>query len=41
MMASIELLNRAMVHDDSKLESPEKEMFDKYTPLLKETTYGS
>jgi hypothetical protein len=23
------------------LESPEKELFDKYTPLLKETTYGS
>ena len=32
---------RASVHDASKLESPEKELFDQYTPLLKATTYGS
>lgn len=32
---------RAWGHDDSKLESPEKELFDKYTPLLKGATYGS
>lgn len=39
--ASIELINRANVHDNSKLESPEKEMFDEFTPKLKDCTYGS
>jgi len=39
--AAIELLKRANKHDDTKLESPEKELFDEYTPKLKETTYGS
>lgn len=39
--ASIELLRRASVHDDSKLVSPEKEVFDEYTPKLKGSTYGS
>src|SRR5699024_4595177 len=38
---SKELLDRAIVHDDSKLESPEKEYFDEYTPKLKGTTFGS
>lgn len=28
-------------HDKSKLEEPEKSYFDKYTPKLKELTYGS
>lgn len=32
---------RAWFHDNSKLESPEKELFDKYTPLLNGLTYGS
>ena len=32
---------RAGVHDNSKLESPEKELFDEYTPKLKDCTYGS
>lgn len=32
---------RAMVHDDSKLKSPEKEVFDEMTPKLKGSTYGS
>ena len=32
---------RGRDHDTSKLESPEKELFDKYTPLLQDTTYGS
>lgn len=32
---------RASAHDASKLESPEKELFDQYTSLLKSTTYGS
>ena len=27
--------------DNSKLESPEKELFDEYTPKLKDCTYGS
>lgn len=39
--ASIELIRRANVHDDSKLESPEKELFDEFTPKLKGCTYGS
>lgn len=32
---------RLIAHDSSKLQSPEKEIFDKYTPMLKGTTYGS
>ena len=32
---------RAFNHDKSKLESPEREIFDEYTPKLKNTTYGS
>ncbi len=32
---------RGYDHDASKLASPERELFDKYTPLLKNTTYGS
>jgi len=36
-----ELLSRADNHDTSKLRSPEKEIFDIYTPKLKGTTYGS
>lgn len=38
---SIELLKRANRHDDSKLKSPEKELFDEFTPKLKSCTYGS
>ena len=40
-IARIELKNRAKEHDKSKLESPEKEMFDEYTPKLAGCTYGS
>lgn len=36
-----ELIRRANVHDNSKLKSPEKELFDEYTPMLKKATYGS
>lgn len=36
-----ELLNRAEQHDQSKLQSPEREVFDEYTPLLRASTYGS
>lgn len=39
--ASSELIRRANVHDHSKLESPEKELFDEFTPKLKDCTYGS
>lgn len=38
---AINLLNRATVHDDSKLVSPELEIFDEFTPKLKDCTYGS
>lgn len=37
----MELLNRSVVHDNSKLETPEKELFDEYTPKLKDAIYGS
>lgn len=36
-----ELLRRAMLHDESKLKSPEIEYFTKYTPKLAEATYMS
>lgn len=39
--AAKELMNRAMVHDDSKLKSPEVEYFDEFTPQLQALTYGS
>jgi hypothetical protein len=35
------LLQRSLVHDDSKLHSPEKEVFDEFTPKLAASTYGS
>lgn len=35
------LLLKADTHDKSKLEEPEKEMFDEYTPKLKEMKFGS
>lgn len=35
------LMERAHEHDLSKLQEPERELFDKYTPLLRDTTYGS
>jgi hypothetical protein len=37
----IEMQKRAIVHDDSKLYTPEKEAFDEMTPLLAGVTYGS
>jgi len=37
----LELLNRIAHHDSSKLRIPEKEIFDKYTPKLKNSIYGS
>lgn len=35
------LVNRAHEHDQSKLESPEKEAYDVITPRLRGLTYGS
>jgi hypothetical protein len=37
----LELLRRAQAHDRSKLEDPEREAFDRMTPLLKTLTYGT
>ena len=39
--AAQELIKRGSVHDSSKLESPEKELFDEFTPKLKNSTYDS
>jgi hypothetical protein len=36
-----DLMSRAIYHDASKLKSPEKEVFDEFTPKLKASTYGS
>lgn len=41
MTFSCELLRRAQIHDKSKLVSPEKELFDEFTPLLKGVVFGS
>jgi hypothetical protein len=35
------LTTRAMMHDRSKLKSPEKEMFDRTRPLLDKYPYGT
>lgn len=40
-MAASELLERARLHDQSKLHSPEKELFDEMTPKLANMKYGS
>lgn len=36
-----ELINRGELHDQTKLESPEVELFTEYTSVLSNTTYGS
>lgn len=36
-----ELIQRALVHDESKMKSPEVDIFTEYTPKLKRSTYGS
>lgn len=41
VMSARALLFRATQHDESKLQNPEKEAFDKLTPKLKSLTYGS
>ncbi len=40
-LAISNLYERSQVHDQSKLESPEIEVFDEYTDKLKASTYGS
>lgn len=39
--SAAELIKRGSVHDDSKLVSPEKEAFDRMTPILAKLTYGT
>lgn len=36
-----EIVNRSLIHDQSKLESPEVEVFNEFTPKLAGSTYGS
>jgi hypothetical protein len=38
---AIEFIKRGQVHDDSKLNSPEKEYFDRETPKLASLVYGT
>jgi hypothetical protein len=38
---AVELLKRGELHDASKLGDEERKMFAKYTPMLKNITYGS
>ena len=35
------LMIRAEMHDQTKLQQPEVEIFEEYTPKLRDTTYGS
>jgi hypothetical protein len=39
--AAVKLIERGNVHDNSKLEEPEKSDFDRLTPILKTLTFGS
>jgi hypothetical protein len=36
-----EMIKRGILHDESKLEEPEKSVFEKYTPLLSGVEFGS
>lgn len=38
---AMDLFRRALIHDESKMKSPELEIFTEYTPKLKGSTYGS
>jgi hypothetical protein len=40
-LCNANLQSRQQKHDQSKLEFPEKEIFDRMTPKLKNSTYGS
>ena len=37
----VKIMKRATCHDASKLEEPEKSMYDEFTPKLRAMTYGS
>lgn len=37
----VKLEDRKRLHDHSKLKEPEKDIFDEFTPKLKDCTYGS
>lgn len=39
--AAITLIRRGQIHDDSKLEEPEKSAFDISTPKLKDLVFGT
>lgn len=39
--AQVVLAHRANAHDVTKLEEPEKSLFDKFTPRLAKSTYGT
>jgi hypothetical protein len=41
VQAITELAERAVRHDRSKTEPPEVDMFDEWTPKLRDSTYGS
>lgn len=38
---STQIIDRSKWHDKSKLDEPEKPMYDEFTPRLKELTFGS
>jgi 6-phosphogluconate dehydrogenase (decarboxylating) len=38
---AVSLIQRGNVHDNSKLVNPEKEAFDRMTPILKDLKYGT
>lgn len=38
---SVQIVDRSKWHDKSKLEEPEKPVFDEFTPKLKELVFGS
>lgn len=40
-LLACEILKRAILHDKTKLEDPERSVFEKFTPLLRDSTYGS
>lgn len=41
LVPAADLAQRMVSHDASKIEPPEKETFDEYTPKLKDMIYGS
>jgi hypothetical protein len=41
MAVVLRLIERAQLHDASKLQEPELSVFNEYTPKLRDSTYGS